>query len=60
MGASLVAFVIVYFFVFGAGTLFILRMMNKPAATAKLGLRDGPIRTAGITPGAGPEVSPAE
>ncbi|GGL67640.1 cytochrome ubiquinol oxidase subunit I [Wenxinia marina] len=51
VGASLAAFVIVYFFVFGAGTLFILRMMNKPAATAKLGLRDGPIRTAGITPG---------
>ncbi|GLQ35179.1 cytochrome ubiquinol oxidase subunit I [Amylibacter marinus] len=46
VAASLIAFVIVYFAVFGAGTLYILRMMNKPATTAKLGLTDGPMRTA--------------
>ncbi|GFE64458.1 cytochrome ubiquinol oxidase subunit I [Litoreibacter roseus] len=50
VAASLTAFIIVYFFVFGAGTFYILRMMNMRADTKKLGLRDGPIRTAGITP----------
>ena len=46
VAASLIAFIIVYFFVFGAGTFYILRMMNKTAATPHLGLKDGPIRTA--------------
>jgi len=50
MAVSLVAFIIVYFFVFGAGTVYLQRMMNKAPATPKLGLRDGPIRTAGISP----------
>lgn len=50
VATSLVAFIIVYFFVFGAGTFYILRMMAKPASTPKLGLRAGPIRTAGLTP----------
>ncbi|MTH98888.1 cytochrome ubiquinol oxidase subunit I [Roseibium sp. RKSG952] len=50
VGATLVAFVIVYFFVFGAGAFYILRMMSKPPSTKRLGLRDGPIRTSGITP----------
>ena len=50
VATSLVAFIIVYFFVFGAGTYYLLRMMNKRPATPRLGLRDGPIRTAGITP----------
>lgn len=44
VATSLLAFIVVYFFVFGAGTFYILRMMNKPASTAKLGLTDGPIR----------------
>ena len=48
VGASLLAFVVVYFFVFGAGTAFILQMMRKPAATHRLGLRDGPMRTTAI------------
>ncbi len=56
VAASLVAFIVVYFFVFGAGTFYILRMMNKRAATPNLGLKDGPIRTAGITPA--PQVDP--
>ena len=46
VAVSLIAFIIVYFFVFGAGTFYILRMMNKPAITPHLGLKDGPIRTA--------------
>jgi len=50
VAASLLAFIMVYFFIFGAGTFYLLRMMNKPAATPHLGLKDGPIRTAGITP----------
>jgi cytochrome d ubiquinol oxidase subunit I len=50
VAASLIAFIVVYFAVFGAGTYYLLRMMNKRPATPKLGLRDGPIRTAGITP----------
>jgi cytochrome d ubiquinol oxidase subunit I len=52
VGASLVAFVIVYFAVFGMGTLYILRLMghtpsvHEPDITA-----DMPQRAAGITPG---------
>jgi cytochrome d ubiquinol oxidase subunit I len=50
VAASLIAFIVVYFFVFGAGTFYLLRMMGKPAADRQLGLKDGPIRTAAITP----------
>ena len=62
VAASLVAFIVVYFAVFGAGTFYLLRMMNKRAATPKLGLRDGPIRTAGLTPAAqiDPDFIPGE
>lgn len=49
VAASLTAFIIVYFFVFGAGTFYILRMMYKGPGQP-LGLKDGPIRTAGVTP----------
>jgi cytochrome d ubiquinol oxidase subunit I len=49
---SLAAFVIVYFTVFAAGTLYILRLMGQaPAAGGPAGA-DGPIRSAGITPAA--------
>jgi len=56
VAASLIAFIIVYFFVFGAGTFYLLRMMSKAPGTAKLGLNDGPIRSAGITPA--PQINP--
>lgn len=56
VATSLIAFIIVYFAVFGAGTFYLLRMMNKRPATPNLGLRDGPIRTAGITPA--PQIDP--
>jgi len=46
VAVSLIAFIIVYFFVFGAGTYYILRLMNKPTATSGLEINDGPIRTA--------------
>jgi cytochrome d ubiquinol oxidase subunit I len=50
VATSLIVFIIVYFFVFGAGTFYIMRMMNKRADTMRLGLRDAPVRAAGITP----------
>lgn len=46
VATSLMAFVVVYFFVFGAGAFYLLRMMNKSTSTVHLGLKDGPIRTA--------------
>jgi cytochrome bd ubiquinol oxidase subunit I len=51
VGGSLVAFVIVYFTVFSAGTWYILRLMAKPPARGEGAAAQGPIRTAGITPG---------
>ncbi len=48
VATSLIAFVVVYFFVFGAGIVYILKMMNNRPATPQLGLRDGPIRTTGL------------
>lgn len=54
VGASLVAFVLVYFAVFGAGTWYILRLMSHSPHSGETGVKrgdSGPIRTAGITPG---------
>jgi cytochrome d ubiquinol oxidase subunit I len=59
VGASLVAFVLVYFAIFGSGTFYILRLMARPADAdePRLGsVSEGPVRTAGITPASG-EVS---
>ena len=61
VAASLLAFVVVYFAVFGAGVWYILRLMKKPPSTGELGVKRGdvgPIRTAGITPG--PTQNPGE
>jgi cytochrome d ubiquinol oxidase subunit I len=56
VGASLVAFVLVYFAVFGAGTIYILKLMSHAPHRGEAGLPQGPgsapIRTAGITPSA--------
>ena len=49
---SLIAFVIVYFTVFAAGTLYILRLMGAAPAPGATVPADGPIRSAGITPAA--------
>lgn len=53
VGASLLAFVVVYFIVFGFGTLYIVRLMGKGVQVMEppLDEDDGPIRTAGLTPG---------
>jgi len=50
VGASLVAFILVYFFVFGAGTFYILRLMSKMPTGGHGELKEAPIRTSGITP----------
>jgi cytochrome d ubiquinol oxidase subunit I len=49
---SLVAFVIVYFAVFGAGTMYILRLMARAPEEGEGEEPTTPIRTAGITPAA--------
>jgi cytochrome d ubiquinol oxidase subunit I len=52
VGASLIAFVIVYFSVFSAGGWYIIKLMSKPPQrdeSADPG-DGGPIRSAGITP----------
>ncbi len=53
VASSLVAFVLVYFALFGAGTFYILRLMAHAPHVGERGVRQtaqGPIRTAGITP----------
>ncbi|HJS88028.1 MAG TPA: cytochrome ubiquinol oxidase subunit I [Acetobacteraceae bacterium] len=51
VAASLTAFVVVYFIVFGAGFLFLLRMMARAPVTGEAGPPSGvPVRSAGITP----------
>ena len=54
VAASLAAFVIVYFAVFGIGTWYILKLMAGPPHSGESGVdgsERGPLRTAGITPG---------
>ncbi|WP_341711754.1 cytochrome ubiquinol oxidase subunit I [Erythrobacter sp.] len=51
---SLLAFVLVYFAVFGVGTWYILRLMSGAPHAGEKGVKrteKGPVRTAGITPG---------
>jgi cytochrome d ubiquinol oxidase subunit I len=48
---SLVAFVVVYTAVFGAGTAYILKLVAKGARPHESDPSSAPIRTAGITPG---------
>jgi cytochrome bd ubiquinol oxidase subunit I len=52
VAASLIAFVIVYFAVFGFGTWYILKLMSQPPHAGETGPVNAPIRTAGITPAA--------
>lgn len=49
VATSLIVFIVVYFLVFGAGVLYILRLMNKSPSMTTPDFQ-GPIRTAGITP----------
>ncbi len=61
---SLGAFAVVYFIVFGASMLFLLRLMAKPPEIGEPGVPSRPQRSAGITPGPAGAVdeqpSPAE
>jgi cytochrome d ubiquinol oxidase subunit I len=51
VATSLAAFVVVYLLVFGAGTLYILRLCGRPPETEEPDIgRGAPIRAAGITP----------
>ncbi len=50
VAASLAAFVIVYFAVFGAGIWYLLHLAKKPPEAHETTLDGAPIRTAGITP----------
>jgi cytochrome d ubiquinol oxidase subunit I len=50
VAASLVAFVIVYFAVFGIGTWYILKLMGRPPQPGEPEPPEAPIRSAGITP----------
>ena len=65
VAASLLAFIVVYFTVFGIGVWYILKLMGKPPKDGEKGAKrgdTGPIRTAGITPGLAqgePEKEPA-
>jgi cytochrome d ubiquinol oxidase subunit I len=61
VGASLLAFILVYFAVFGFGTWYILNLLHKGVQPHEPELReDVPIRAAGIVPGpAQPEVKDA-
>jgi cytochrome d ubiquinol oxidase subunit I len=47
---SLVAFVIVYFTVFTAGALYMVKLMGHAPAAGEAELPEAPIRSAGITP----------
>jgi len=54
VASSLTAFVIVYFTVFSAGVIYILRLMAQPPHHGEQGPQgDIPARAAGITPAAG-------
>jgi cytochrome d ubiquinol oxidase subunit I len=53
VAASLVAFVLVYFSAFGAGTYYLLRLMAKPPERKEPEPPNLPQRAAGITPAAG-------
>ena len=54
VASSLIAFIIVYFVVFTAGVIYLLRLMAAPPHPGEQGPRsDVPARAAGITPAAG-------
>ena len=60
VAASLIAFIVVYFAVFGAGTVYILKLTAKPPQPHESADPAGPIRTAGITPAPAIEANAGE
>ena len=60
VAGSLIAFIVVYFAVFGAGLFYIFRLMNVPPQPGESDMQKGiPIRAAGITPSAALTGAPA-
>ena len=58
VGASLLAFIVVYLFVFGSGTFYVMRLMSKRPRD-RIDIDEiGPTRTAGITPVAANPTAP--
>lgn len=53
VASSLLAFVVIYFAVFGAGVLYIFKLMAKPPSAHESPPPNIPVRTAGTTPAAG-------
>jgi cytochrome d ubiquinol oxidase subunit I len=52
VATSLLAFIVVYFVVFGAGTGYIVKLMGRAPHRGESGPEgEGPVRAAGITPG---------
>ncbi|MEJ0086656.1 MAG: cytochrome ubiquinol oxidase subunit I [Pseudomonadota bacterium] len=51
VGASLVAFVVVYFAVFGMGSWYLLKLMSRPPHPHESDPPNAPAHAAGITPG---------
>ena len=50
VSTSLLAFIVVYFFVFGSGTFYVMRLMSQPPEDPVDVDQIGPTRSAGITP----------
>jgi cytochrome bd ubiquinol oxidase subunit I len=60
VGFSLLAFIVVYFAMFGAGTFYILRLMGHTPDIDEPDIERGvPIRAAGITPASALDAEPA-
>ena len=59
VATSLVAFIVIYTVVFGAGIFYLLRLMHRPPVPAEPEMEHIPIRTAGITPAPALESGPA-
>jgi len=60
VASSLIAFVIVYFAVFTAGVIYLLRLMAEPPHHGEKGPgKEAPARAAGITPAAGAAIEGA-
>ncbi len=58
VGASLMAFIVVYFLVFGSGTFYVMRLMSKRPKD-RIDIDEiGPTRAAGITPVAADPTAP--
>jgi cytochrome d ubiquinol oxidase subunit I len=54
VATSIAAFAVVYFIVFGAGLVFLLRLMRRAPSVGEMGPPKGiPVRSAGITPAQG-------